>query len=85
MISKSLAWFDNYIIDGLVNLSSWLTRGFSHLTGLFDNYFIDGAVNLVANFTGYCGSKLRKIQTGHIQTYIVFVLLGILLLFYYFM
>jgi NADH-quinone oxidoreductase subunit L len=83
-VSKAFAWFDNYVIDGLVNLSSYVTRGFSHLTGLFDNYFIDGAVNLVATFTGYCGSKLRRIQTGHIQTYIVFVLLAILIVFYFF-
>ena len=84
MVSKAFSWFDNYIVDGLVNLSSYLTRGFSYLTGLFDNYFIDGAVNFVATFTGYCGGKLRKIQTGHIQTYIVFTLLGILILFYVF-
>jgi NADH-quinone oxidoreductase subunit L len=84
MVSKAFSWFDNYIVDGLVNLSSYLTRGFSYLTGLFDNYVIDGAVNFAASFTGYCGSKLRKIQTGHIQTYIVFALLGILIMFYVF-
>ncbi len=82
--SKILALFDNYVIDGLVNLSSYLTRGFSYLTSLFDNYIIDGVVNLVATFTGFCGSKFRKLQTGRVQSYIVFVLLGILVLFYFF-
>ncbi|NOU48687.1 MAG: NADH-quinone oxidoreductase subunit L [Bacteroidales bacterium] len=84
VISKALSWFDNYVVDGLVNLSSYVTRGFGYIVGLFDNYVIDGAVNLVANFTGYCGNKMRKLQTGHIQSYVVFVLLGILILLYFF-
>jgi NADH-quinone oxidoreductase subunit L len=84
VISKALSWFDNYVVDGLVNLSSYVTRGFGYIIGLFDNYVIDGAVNLVANFTGYCGNKMRKLQTGHIQSYVVFVLLGILILLYFF-
>jgi NADH-quinone oxidoreductase subunit L len=84
LLSKSLSWFDNNVVDGLVNLSSYLTRGFSYLTGLFDNYVIDGAVNFTASFTGFCGSKLRKLQNGQIQSYIVFVLLGILIIFYFF-
>jgi len=84
VFSKLLALFDNYVIDGLVNLSSYLTRGFSYLTGLFDNYVIDGAVNMIASFTGYCGSRLRKLQTGRIQSYVLFVLIGILIIVYFF-
>ena len=83
-LSKALSWFDNYVIDGLVNLSSYITRGFSHLIGLFDDYVIDGAVNLVSTFTGFCGSMLRKTQTGIVQSYIVFVLIGILIIIYFF-
>ncbi len=83
-LSKALSWFDNYIVDGLVNLGSYLTRGFGHLTGLFDNYVIDGAVNLVSTFTGFCGSILRKSQTGIVQSYVVFVLIGILIIIYFF-
>jgi NADH-quinone oxidoreductase subunit L len=84
VVSKTLSWFDNYVVDGLVNLSSYVTRGFSSVVGLFDNYVIDGAVNLAATFTGYLGARLRKLQTGHIQSYVVFVLLGILILLYFF-
>ncbi|MBU1009198.1 MAG: NADH-quinone oxidoreductase subunit L [Bacteroidetes bacterium] len=83
-LSKMLSWFDTYIVDGLVNLSAYITRGFSFITGLFDNHVIDGAVNLIANTTGFVGARLRKVQTGHIQTYLVFVLVGLLVLLYYF-
>ncbi len=84
VLSKSLSWFDNYVIDGLVNLSSYFARGFSYFIGLFDNYVVDGFVNFMATFTGFCGSMLRKLQTGQVQSYVVFVLLGILIIIYFF-
>ncbi len=84
LVAKILSWFDNTIVDGIVNLSSYLTRGFSTITGHFDNYVVDGVVNFMASFTGFWGSALKKLQTGRIQSYIVFVLLGILILLYFF-
>lgn len=84
MLAKALSWFDTYIVDGLVNLSSYVTRGFSYIVGLFDNYVIDGIVNLTANFTGYWGNMVRKLQTGSVQTYVAFVLLGLLIIIYFF-
>lgn len=83
-ISKSLSWFDSYVVDGAVNLSSWVMRGVSTLTGLFDTYVIDGAVNLMANVTGYSGSLLKKLQTGKVQAYLVFMLMGVLILVYFY-
>jgi NADH-quinone oxidoreductase subunit L len=74
--NRMLSWFDNAIIDGLVNLSAWLTRNFSFLSGKFDNGVIDGIVNEIANLTQDSGKYLRKIQTGQIQTYIYAALLG---------
>lgn len=82
-LSKLMAWFDNKVIDGLVNLSSWVTRVFSYFIGHFDNIVIDGFVNLLANITGIFGASLRKVQTGRIQTYVVLVLIGIICLVYF--
>ncbi len=82
-ISKVLAYFDNWVIDGIVNASSWATRKVSYFTGHFDNIVIDGFVNLSANATGMMGSALRKVQTGRIQTYVVFAIVGVILLFYF--
>jgi len=84
LIAKLLSLFDNYVVDGIVNLSSFLTRGFSTFVGHFDNYVIDGFVNFVASFTGFWGSAFRKLQSGRIQSYVAFVLLGILILLYFF-
>ena len=52
--------------------------------GGFDNRIVDGMVNLVAYLAGFFGLVTRRIQTGRIQTYIVFVLLGVTVFFLWF-
>ncbi len=83
-ISKAFRWFDNVVIDGVVNGSAYLTKMTSFTSGKFDNVVVDGIVNLVAYITGFFGLLFRKIQTGKVQTYIVFVLLGVIVIFYVF-
>ncbi|MFC2132122.1 NADH-quinone oxidoreductase subunit L, partial [Bacteroidota bacterium] len=83
-ISKVSAIFDNKVVDGMVNLTALLTRGFGYFIGHFDNIVIDGFVNLTANVTAVSGALLRKVQTGRVQSYVVMVLLGIIILVYYF-
>ena len=84
LASKGFALFDNYIIDGIVNLSAAINRIAGQAIGIFDNVVIDGAVNLVASVTGYAGGILKKLQTGRVQSYVVFALLGLLILFFVF-
>ncbi|HVN47338.1 MAG TPA: NADH-quinone oxidoreductase subunit L [Bacteroidota bacterium] len=52
--------------------------------GGFDNKIIDGIVNLVAYLTGFFGLLTRKLQTGKVQTYLAFVLLGVMVFFLWF-
>ena len=52
--------------------------------GGFDNRVVDGLANGLAYFSGFFGLLLRKIQTGRVQTYIVFVLFGVMVLFFVF-
>lgn len=78
--SKILAWFDNNIIDGIVNGSAWLTRSFSYLSGLFDTYVVDGLVNFTAFVNGFIGFSFKKLQTGKVQTYVVFVVFSVIIL-----
>ena len=81
--SRILAWFDNTIIDGVVNGTAFLSRGLSYFTGKFDYIVVDGFVNLIAYVTGFFGLLFRKTQTGRVQSYIIFVLLGLVLIFYF--
>ncbi|MBI3124536.1 MAG: NADH-quinone oxidoreductase subunit L [Ignavibacteriales bacterium] len=77
---NGLSWFDQKIVDGAVNGSAWLTRFTSKLSGLFDTYVVDGLVNFTALFSGFVGLSFRKLQTGKVQTYIVFVVFGVIIL-----
>jgi hypothetical protein len=52
--------------------------------GGFDKYVVDGLVNGVAYSSGFFGILMRKLQTGRVQTYIVFVLVGVMVLFFMF-
>lgn len=83
-LSNLLRWFDNTIIDGIVNGSAALTRGFSKFSGLFDNIVIDGTVNSTAFLSGFLGSIFRKIQTGKVQTYVVLVIFSIIIFLFLF-
>lgn len=82
--SKLLSWFDNKIVDGAVNGSAWLGRFFSKLSGLFDTYVVDGFVNFTAFFSGFIGFSFRKLQTGKVQTYIVFIVFAVVILLLFF-
>jgi NADH-quinone oxidoreductase subunit L len=52
--------------------------------GGFDNKIVDGIVNLVAYLAGLSGLLARRLQTGKVQTYLVFVLFGIMAFFLWF-
>jgi NADH:ubiquinone oxidoreductase subunit 5 (subunit L)/multisubunit Na+/H+ antiporter MnhA subunit len=90
-LTGSTLWAD----QPTVALGMWyvvLSAGVGGLTffmfyvgvGGFDNKIVDGMVNLTAYFAGFAGLITRRIQTGKVQTYLVFVLLGIMVFFLWF-
>src|ERR1051325_4900061 len=52
--------------------------------GSFDRYVVDGLVNGAAQVSGLFGRAFRKLQTGRVQTYLVFVILGVMVFFFWF-
>jgi NADH-quinone oxidoreductase subunit L len=79
-LSRIMALFDNKIVDGIVNGTAYVTRQFSNLNGLFDKYVVDGLVNFSAFISGVIGLGFRKLQTGKVQTYLVFVIFSVVIL-----
>ncbi len=74
------AAFDRIVVDGIVNGTGHLTRMVSSVNGSFDKYVVDGAVNGVASVLQGFGEGFRRIQTGRIQTYLVYVSASVLVL-----
>lgn len=83
-LTRAMRWFDNTIIDGVVNGAGWATRGTSFVSGKFDTYVVDGLVNFSAYLSGFLGLVLRKFQTGKVQTYIIFAVLGVMVFYFVF-
>ncbi len=96
IVSALTAWWAGEWIFSLADVPGGVLGGglFTLLAGLltlfffwsgaggFDRYVVDGMVNGIAYVSGFFGLLLRKFQSGRVQTYIVFALLGAMLLFY---
>jgi NADH-quinone oxidoreductase subunit L len=83
-LTRVFRWFDNTVVDGVVNGAAYITERSSAGTGKFDNSFVDGLVNLVGSVVMFFGLLFRKLQTGKIQTYLAYVLFGIVLFYFIF-
>jgi len=84
VLMKMLAWFDQNVIDGIVNGVAAATIWISRVIAGFDTYVVDGLVNMLAGVTQFTGLLFRQLQTGRVQTYVMYVVLGVVVLFFAF-
>ena len=77
----ALNWFDRNVIDGIVDGlgKAGIFTAFK-VIDVFDTKVVDGAVNGIGDVSMFFGEKLKKIQTGFVQSYVTAILLGIILL-----
>jgi len=78
--TRTFAWFDTNIIDGVVNLAARIIVFGSWLSGLFDKYVVDALVNFASNVTFEVGGRLRRLQTGSINGYLYGILAAVMLI-----
>ena len=82
LISKAIARFDRDVIDSLLHGAAAMCRGCSQVVDvLFDRTVVDGSVNGLARGTWDFGLSLRKLQTGSLRQYVMFIAIGTVLLF----
>ena len=65
------------MVDGIVNGAGLLEGRAAWVTGAIDHYLVDGAVNFLAEETLTLGNRLRKVQTGRVQSYVYGLLGGV--------
>ena len=80
LFAAFLRMFDDSVVDGIVNLTGRVTRIVSRISGWFDNTFVDGLVNGIASLTSAIGGRARRLQTGRIQSYVLVMFGGIIVL-----
>jgi NADH:ubiquinone oxidoreductase subunit 5 (subunit L)/multisubunit Na+/H+ antiporter MnhA subunit len=82
VISGWFAWLDRNLLDGLLHLISGGCVRLANLWDrIFDRFAIDGLVNRVAGWTRSLGRSLRAVQTGELRQYVMFIVLGVVLIF----
>lgn len=81
LLTKISKWVDENIIDAIVNGSAVVARGLSSLSGWIDNNIVDGLVNATAATADRAGGLLSHVQTGRLQTYLVYIVFSFLVLF----
>lgn len=83
-----LMWFDQNVIDGIVNGTAFMTVKTALLSAWVDLNVVDLLVNLVGALVSFLGGILRRVQTGLVQNYglislyAFFILLAFYLVFY---
>jgi NADH-quinone oxidoreductase subunit L len=79
-IASAVYWTNQRVLDGAVNAAGWLARKFAAAVNAIDLRVVDGAVNGVGVVTRVAGRQLRHIQSGRVQTYALYLFLGVLVL-----
>jgi NADH-quinone oxidoreductase subunit L len=78
---SALAAFDRNVVDGAVNGAAWLTVLNSRITIFWDTWVVDGLVRLTGFAFRLASYPSRLLQTGHVQTYAMYLVLGLLAMF----
>ncbi len=76
-LSKFLYWFDDlWVIDPIVDAIGTAGILLSKFAAEFDRLIVDGVVNLSGGISSRLGSILRNTQDGHVQVYLLLVVVS---------
>jgi len=72
---------DKGLIDRIIDGLAWGARQIAGLDAWFDRTVIDALVDGTANATWNAGLELKRLQTGRLRQYVMFIALGTVALF----
>jgi NADH-quinone oxidoreductase subunit L len=70
--------FDRRVVDGGVNGAGWLTRFSARVSMWWDTWIVDGAVRFTSFSVKLLSYPACILETGRVQTYALFVVVGVL-------
>ncbi|WP_422360094.1 NADH-quinone oxidoreductase subunit L [Reichenbachiella sp.] len=83
-LAKVAYWWDQKVVDRIVNLIGKTQVVLAYFTGWFDRNIVDGGVKLITWTVNFAGNRTRQVQSGNLQGYLVWAVFGVLLIFYFF-
>jgi len=82
VVSRCIAGFDKSYIDRAIDALAFCTIAFSRFWEKFaDRFVVDRFVNVLAENTYALGVSLRRMQTGSIREYVMFIVVGSVAIF----
>jgi NADH-quinone oxidoreductase subunit L len=79
-VSAGVVWFNQNVLDGVVNGAAAVARGGSGVVMWIDRNVVDGAVNGAGTAMETFGKGLRLVQSGKVQWYAVGLFAGVIAL-----
>jgi NADH:ubiquinone oxidoreductase subunit 5 (subunit L)/multisubunit Na+/H+ antiporter MnhA subunit len=80
-IARLASGTDKGLIDRFIDGLAWATRQVAGIDAWIDRNLVDGLVNATANATWAAGLELKKLQTGRLRQYVMFIAVGTVALF----
>jgi len=72
---------DRGVIDRFLDGVAWSARQIAGLDAWIDRNLVDGLVNATAAATWNVGLEMKKLQTGRLRQYVMFIVVGTVALF----
>jgi len=82
---RLLGSFDRNVVDGGVNGAGWLTRFSAVVAAWWDTWVVDGTVRFTSFFVKMLSYPACILQTGRVQAYALFMVVGALAFLGYYM
>jgi len=76
VVAHWFKWFDLHVIDGAIHSVAYTAVWVAKWDGRFDNGVVDGLVNVVGRSVSGVGGSLRRVQTGSLRGYVLFLVLA---------
>ena len=80
-LSRLASGIDRELIDRLINGLAWAARQVAGLDAWFDRTVVDGLVNATGRITWNTGLEFRRLQTGRLRQYVMFIVVGTVAIF----
>ncbi|MBX3441301.1 MAG: NADH-quinone oxidoreductase subunit L [Planctomyces sp.] len=81
VVARWAQGFDQKYLDGFLHATGRAVVWISKWDRKFDETVVDRAVNVVGDATYAAGASLRRLQTGRLRQYVMFIAFGVLGLF----
>ena len=72
---------DRGVIDKIIDGIAWTAKQFASIDAWIDRTLVDGLVDATASTTWHVGIELKKLQTGHLRQYVMFIVIGTVAIF----